>query len=144
MMRRVISVRSLARLLWTSMLVTAAISVPTPASAGKPSRCPPGGVFSGGGCYIPVTTIISDVDANGLPADIQSDGLGSYRHGVNNVSSLLTDNGYNRLKWDWQFDLYLNSSSRLVNHSFDPRTRSRPATLTTPRRPILRSGEACR
>jgi hypothetical protein len=100
----------------TLALALAVLLIPTVASAAKPSRCPAGGISSGRDCLIPVTTIISDVDANGLPATIASDGQGAYAHGVNGVTSWLTDNGYNRVDWDWQFGVY-DSLSRVVNQS---------------------------
>lgn len=68
---------------------------------------------------IPLTTIISDVDANGLAADISSDGQGVYSNSVSGVTSLLTENGYNGITFgDWQFDTN-NSTGRAVGHSFD-------------------------
>ena len=103
------------------------------ASAAKPSgggggKCPAGSVPlpKSGHCIIPVTTNIDDVDANGLPADIGSDGLGPYPHGVNAVTSYLTSNGYNGIAFgDWQFDA-LASTARLVSHSFDEEDAVQP------------------
>jgi hypothetical protein len=92
------------------------------ASAAKPSgggHCPAGSqpLKGTGHCIILVTTIIGDVDANGFPATIASDGLGSYIHGVNGVTSWLTSNGYNGIAFgDWQFGV-LDSPSRIVNQS---------------------------
>ena len=69
---------------------------------------------------IPITTYFSNLDANGLPADIGSDGLGAYSDGAAGVTSFLTTNGYNGIVWgDWQFDSY-GSATRGVNHSLDP------------------------
>jgi hypothetical protein len=68
---------------------------------------------------INVTTIVGDVDGNGLPTDISSDGLGPYLHGVSGVNSVLTANGYNGIKFgDWQFDTN-SSTARSVGHRFD-------------------------
>lgn len=102
----------------------ATVALPTRADAAKPSgggRCPAGSqpLPKSGHCIIPVTTIVNDVDANGLPADIGSDGFGSYPHGANSVTSYLTSNGYNGIAFgDWQFDAYA-STARHVSHSFD-------------------------
>ena len=107
------------------LAVVATLVQPTRAEAAKPSggggRCPAGSqpLPKTGHCIFPVTTIISGVDSAGLPADIGSDGLGSYPHGVNGVTSYLTSNGYNGIAFgDWQFDTY-ESTARLVSHSFD-------------------------
>jgi hypothetical protein len=79
------------------------------ASAGNPH----------GSQNISVTTIIGDVDSNGIAADIASDGLGSYPDGVNGVTSWLAAAAYNGLSnGDWQFSTY-NSTTRTANHSFD-------------------------
>jgi hypothetical protein len=100
-----------ARTLGVLVIALAASAMPGVAMAGKPS----GG--GGGNCIIPVTTIISDIDANGFPAAIASDGLGSYVHGVNGVTSWLTSNGYNGIAFgDWQFGV-LDSPTRIVNQS---------------------------
>jgi hypothetical protein len=109
----------------TTALALVVFLIATVASAAKPSRCPAGGTSSGRDCLIPVTTIISDIDANGLPADIRSDGLGSYPHNGNGVTSWLTDNGYNRVDWDWQFDTYA-STVRFIDHSLDPEDAVQP------------------
>lgn len=106
------------RILTTALGLTVFL-IATVAIAGKPpstNKCPAGGISTGRDCHIPVTTIISDVDANGLPATIASDGQGGYADGVNGVTSWLTDNGYNRVPWDWQFGVYA-SPSRVVNES---------------------------
>jgi hypothetical protein len=100
-----------------SALTTAASSVTVQSKAG-PARA----------TYIPVTTIISDVDVNGIAADIASDGQGPYADtctspsgngcGGTGVASFLTPNGYNGIgEGDWQFDTY--ASTRKVAHSFD-------------------------
>jgi hypothetical protein len=109
----------------TIALALAVLLIASVATAAKPSKCPAGGISTGRDCHIPVTTIISDVDVNGLPADVRSDGLGPYPHNGNGVSSFLTDNGYNRVDWDWQFDAYA-STFRFVNHSFDPEDAVQP------------------
>ncbi len=63
---------------------------------------------------IPVTTRIEHLDANGLPADTLSDGLGAYVHGVGGVKSILTANVYNGLTHgDWQFSASGKSGRRL-------------------------------
>jgi hypothetical protein len=103
-------------------LALGAFLLATVASAAKPSgggRCPTGSVPQpkSGHCIIPVTTIITDLDSNGLQSTIASDGLGPYGHGVNGVTSWLTSNGYNGIAFgDWQFGVY-DSPSRLVNES---------------------------
>jgi hypothetical protein len=118
-------------------LALAVLLVPALGTAAKPpsgggggggGKCPAGSVkqSAGGYCIIPVTTTIDDVDLNGLPADISSDGLGPYPHGVSGVTSLLTENGYNRIAFgDWQFDAYA-STSRFVGHSFDTEDAVQP------------------
>jgi hypothetical protein len=69
---------------------------------------------------ISVTTTISDVDTNIIAADISSDGHGAYSDNVAGVTSILTANGYNNIKYgDWQFDTS-NSATRGVNKSLDP------------------------
>lgn len=68
---------------------------------------------------ISVTTTISDVDTNIIAADISSDGHGAYSDNVAGVTSILTANGYNNIKYgDWQFDTS-NSPARGVNKSLD-------------------------
>jgi hypothetical protein len=126
------SLRDLTVPVARALAFSLALLIPTVASAGKPSggggRCPSGSVPQSktGHCIIPVTTIISDVDANGLPADIASDGLGPYLHGGNAVTSWLTSNGYNRIQFgDWQFDTYA-STERFVSHSLDPEDAVQP------------------
>src|SRR6476660_6926682 len=67
---------------------------------------------------LPITTTLNGADSSGLPADIQSDGAGSYSDGVAGVTSFLTTNGYNGIVWgDWQFGT-LNSTTRKVSISF--------------------------
>src|SRR6266704_1539621 len=67
---------------------------------------------------LPITATFANADASGAPADIQSDGLGSYFNGVGGVTSFLTTNGYNGIVWgDWQFDA-LSSTTRLVGIDF--------------------------
>jgi hypothetical protein len=79
---------------------------------------PQSGLGSGHLSNIPLTTYISDLDANGLASDIASDGLGAYSDNVAGVTSFLTTNVYNGLTWgDWQFDTY--NSTRAVNESLD-------------------------
>jgi hypothetical protein len=112
-----------ARTLGILAIALAASAMPGIAIAGKPSgggggKCPAGSVSQpkSGNCIIPVTTIISDIDANGLSATIASDG-GSYVQGANGVASWLTSNGYNGIAFgDWQFGVY-DSPSRRVNES---------------------------
>ncbi len=75
------------------------------------SGCPGGGKIQ---TNISVTTYISDFDSNGLQSAVASDGLGAYSDGVNGVTSILTVNGYNCIKWgDWQFGTY-SSTVRAV------------------------------
>lgn len=82
--------------------------------------CPPEAVLmKGGNCVISLTTTIGDTDANGFPADISSDGFGSYSNNAGGVTSFLTSNVYNGLTYgDWQFGTY-DSTTRNVNHSLD-------------------------
>ena len=47
---------------------------------------------------IPVTTTISDVDSDGNPYTVSSDGGGAYFNGVSSVISILTLNGYNGIR----------------------------------------------
>ena len=113
------------------LAVLVIVALPTRADAAKPSgggRCPAGSqpVPKSGHCFIPVTTVISSVDANGLPADIASDGLGPYTHGAGGVVSWLTSNGYNGIAFgDWWLDTYA-STSRFANHSLDPEDAVQP------------------
>jgi hypothetical protein len=54
---------------------------------------------------IPVTTTISELDYNGNPSTIVSDGLGAYLDGVDGVVSVLATAAYNYLyNGDWQFN----------------------------------------
>lgn len=65
--------------------------------------------------HISVRTYIDSVDGG----DISSDDLGPYAPNVDGVKSILTENGYNGIKYgDWQFDT-VNSSVRAVGHTFD-------------------------
>ena len=74
----------------------------------------------GGATNISVTTVIDDVDGNGLPVIIGSDGLGAYPDGVNGVTSYLAVAAYNHLTYgDWQFSTY-NSAARTANYTFEP------------------------
>lgn len=74
---------------------------------------------------LPVTTVIGDVDGTGAAADISSDGLGTYAHGVNAVKSILAENGYNGIKHgDWQFST--TTSARGVGHTFDTEDALQP------------------
>ena len=78
------------------------------------SGCPGGGRTQ---TNISVTTSISDLDSNGLPSTIASDGFGRYSDGVNGVTSILTVNGYNCIQWgDWQFGTY-SSTVRAVTQN---------------------------
>jgi hypothetical protein len=63
-----------------------------------------------------VTTTISDVDANGNPYTVQSDGGGLYFDGIDNVTSILTVNGYNGIpNGDWQFNKPVVKRKQRVN-----------------------------
>ena len=65
---------------------------------------------------MPVTTTIIDVDAAGNAYTFQSDGNGTYFHGVGNVVSILTVNGYNGIpNGDWQFNKPVEVRNRRVN-----------------------------
>ncbi|HEY6930134.1 MAG TPA: hypothetical protein VJA66_10695 [Thermoanaerobaculia bacterium] len=71
------------------------------------------------GSDIPVTTIISDADSNGLSVIIGSDGLGPYLNGVDGVTSVLSAAAYNGLgNGDWQFNK-ANSTIRVSNYTFN-------------------------
>ena len=99
-------------------------------------------VFAKGGITtVPITSTFADLDATGLPYDVQSDGHGSYSNGVAGVTTFLTSNGYNHIAYgDWQFDTY-SSTTRVWNpvlamkgdknclHVF-PRTSGPPDTRT--------------
>lgn len=98
------------------LLIPATTNAAKPPGGGGPTKCPAGGISTGRDCHIPVTTYINEVDANGLPSTISSDGQGGYVNNVDGVGSWLTDNGYNRVDWDWQFGVY-GSPSRRVNES---------------------------
>src|SRR5262245_20005543 len=79
------------------------------AQGGRPGAC----------TNIPLTTYFSDLDAQGLPSDIASDGLGGYHDNVDGVTSFLTCAAYNSLPLgDWQFDSY-SSATRRVSESLD-------------------------
>jgi hypothetical protein len=83
-------------------------------------------VESGSICIIPVTTIISDTDSNGLTVDIGSDGQGPYLHNVDGVASWLTSNGYNHIAYgDWQFTS-LTSPTRTVGLGFNQNDAIQP------------------
>ena len=69
---------------------------------------------------IAISVVIDDLDALGNPTDIASDGEGGYVHGVQGVTSILIENGYNRLtNGDWKFNTQL-SVSRRITYRFDP------------------------
>jgi hypothetical protein len=68
---------------------------------------------------IPVTTILGDVDSNGLSVIIGSDGKGPYYNGVDNVTSVLAAAAYNGLgNGDWQFNKG-GSTIRVSNYTFN-------------------------
>jgi hypothetical protein len=68
---------------------------------------------------IAVTTIIGDVDSNGLSVIIGSDGLGPYLNGVDGVTSVLAAAAYNGLaNGDWQFNK-ANSTIRVSDYTFN-------------------------
>jgi hypothetical protein len=68
---------------------------------------------------IPVTTIIGDVDSNGLSVIIGSDGLGPYLNGVDGVTSVLAAAAYNGLgNGDWQFNK-AGSTIRVSDYTFN-------------------------
>ena len=55
---------------------------------------------------LPATTYLSDFNAVGTAYYVQSDGLGAYQNGVNNVTSILVANAFNGISWgDWRLDL---------------------------------------
>lgn len=113
--------RSVVRFQDTALTLIALLSY-AHAVSGAPSgnsRCPAGqgAVHQGSVCVIPVTTLINDLDSNGLMSDIASDGLGSYGNNVGGVTTFLTSNGYNGIAFgDWQFGVY-DSLTRNVNES---------------------------
>jgi len=93
---------------------------------GCPPPSPPAVSAGSGICIIPVTTIISDTDSNGLTVDIGSDGQGPYLHNVAGVTSWLTSNGYNGIAYgDWQFGT-LNSTTRTVGLGFNQNDAVQP------------------
>src|SRR5215831_9469378 len=95
--------RQLLKLLGVGLVVMLASTRPSLAGKCAPPS-PPAVVLQGTICIIPVTTIISDTDSNGLTVDIGSDGQGPYIHNVAGVTSWLTSNGYNHIAYgDWQF-----------------------------------------
>ena len=67
----------------------------------------------GPGSNTPVTSTIQDSDLNMVPYSIQSDRQGSYKNGVQSVSSIIQGIG------DWELDLINFGSSRRVFVSFD-------------------------
>jgi hypothetical protein len=95
-------------------------------------------VFANGGITtIPITSTFADLDATGLPYDVQSDGHGSYSNGAAGVTTFLTSNGYNHIAYgDWQFDTY-SSTTRKVNLSFDTNDAAQPGdpAYTAPANP---------
>jgi hypothetical protein len=75
---------------------------------------------------IAVTTIIENVDGNGLATDTSNDGLGPYVHNVGGVKSILTANVYNGLTHgDWQFAAP-SSTGRKIGISLDPEDAVQP------------------
>jgi hypothetical protein len=85
------------------------VLTPQKAFGGRPDAC----------ANAPVTTYFSDLDSQGLPSDIASDGLGGYQNYVDGITSFLTCQGYNGIgPGDWQFDSY-NSTPRRVTQSLD-------------------------
>ena len=86
---------------------------------------------------LPITTTLLSTDTSGTISDIQSDGLGSYRHGVDGVTSFLTTNGYNGIIWgDWQFGT-LNSVIRKVSLSFANPIQVANGGTATPNPPFV-------
>ncbi len=70
------------------------------------------------GSDIPITSNLTDFDANNNPYYVQSDALGAYRNGVNGATSILVANGYNGIvDGDWRLDLS-NSTVRTIRVTF--------------------------
>ncbi|HLY20479.1 MAG TPA: hypothetical protein VKR61_24800 [Bryobacteraceae bacterium] len=66
---------------------------------------------------IPVTSNLSDYDANNTAYYLQSDALGAYQNGTA-ANSILVANGYNGITWgDWRLDLS-NSTTRSIRVTF--------------------------
>jgi hypothetical protein len=115
--QRTISLIAIVALFIGLLGISAAATAAKPGGGG--GKCPAGSVSlpKSGFCIVPVTTIINGTDSNGVASTIASDGLGSYPHGVNGVTSFLTSNGYNGIAFgDWQFGVY-DSPSRLVDEN---------------------------
>jgi hypothetical protein len=86
---------------------------------------------------LPITTTLLSTDSSGTISDIQSDNLGSYRDGIDGVTSFLTTNGYNGIIWgDWQFGT-LNSAIRKVSLSFANPIQVANGGTATPNPPFL-------
>jgi hypothetical protein len=97
------------KLLTLTVALAVCVFLPPVASAGNPH----------GNGDIAVTTILGDVDSNGLSVIIGSDGLGPYHNGVDGVTSVLAANAYNGLtNGDWQFNK-AGSTIRVSNYTFD-------------------------
>jgi hypothetical protein len=76
-----------------------------PVAAGKPTKP----------ADLAVRTVASDVDLLGVPYTIQSDALGAYVNGRDNVVSVLMANVYNNLyNGDWQMDASASSVRRVA------------------------------
>lgn len=104
-------------------LAAVALTVLLNARFSLAGSCPGGGNFR---TTIGVTTYFSAADANGYSATISEDGGGAYRDGVDGVSSFLTANGYNCIRYgDWQFGTY-DSPSRAVAQSLLPEDAVQP------------------
>ena len=95
---------------WLSLIVgVLALGASATAAGERPNSC----------SNVSLTTYFSDLDTQGQPSDIASDGLGGYSNNVDGVTSFLTCAAYNHLPLgDWQFDSY-SSTTRRVSESLD-------------------------
>jgi hypothetical protein len=67
---------------------------------------------------LPVTSNLTDYDANNVAYYVQSDAQGAYSNGVSGTTSILVANGYNGITWgDWRLELFA-STTRTIRVTF--------------------------
>src|SRR5690242_16271580 len=82
--------------------------------------------FSKSASDLPVTSNLTDYDANNVAYYVQSDAQGAYSNGVSGTTSILVANGYNGITWgDWRLELFA-STTRTIRVTFAPANAVQP------------------